>query len=810
MTDYHLGIYMGHDTGVAIVDDQLNILRVFEEERFNGEKMTYFNPYFSLKEILKLGFRHFRSITFGFNPNEDEADFLKKFVQFQKVRAAEVLRYLSGKVGWDEVYYAGHHDAHAAGAFFPSGFDEALILVADGTGESESTSIYSGKAHEISRISSELTNDFSLGILYQYFTEWLGYRTHNTSQHCGKIMGLASYGSPVYTDRIRALLEKNGPDYRWPGGSLLKMRGKMAEAFGPPQPRPVNEFKQIQANVAASIQALLEEIVVERLKRVQASRPFSNLCFSGGVVMNSQLNYGILKSGVCKNLFVQPLASDRGIALGAALTSAARMGRGRSEVGGRRSEGRGRGSENGGRRAEEGGLPWGIEASGRHRQISNLKSQISDPLHPSDIYLGYGDPDPRGELDRLIKAYDLPIHIEQENISAGEVASLLHHQEIIALFQGRQEVGPRALGNRSILAAPTIEARDRTNCLVKYREPWRPFAPTVLEEEVGRFFDIDRPEPFMTVIYGVLPEMRKGIEGITHVDGTARLQTVNHHQNPLFYDIIKAYDHVSGIPMVLNTSFNINGQPIVRSVYDAVLTFLCCGIDGLLIENTLVRKTRDLSKDHIQRLDRILFEATRDAAGLVIRVLDYTEETKTLLSRILDCACVKFRRDYGAKPISKCYISGHTKMSWNIISKIEPWVREFVYGETERPTIEGGEICIMVSGERLIEASSRPTRTYVKFDRTVFRDLIESCTQTPNSEHYFLLDRECHLFDVGYLNSRFTAAESNDNPAEMPGCRTRVPIAGQGNIQPILSGSVHKVPARVNEQEDMYETLADA
>jgi len=409
-----------------------------------------------------------------------------------------------------------------------------------------------------------------------------------------------------------------------------------------------------------------------------------------------------------------------------------------------------------------------------------------------------------------MKSYDFPIHIEQENISPREIASLLDNNQIIALFQGRQEVGPRALGNRSILAAPTIEARDRTNRLVKYREPWRPFAPTVLEEEVGRFFDINRPEPFMTVIYGVLPEMRKGIEGITHVDGTARLQTVSQHQNPLFYDIIKAYYQASGIPMVLNTSFNINGQPIVRSVYDAVMTFLCCGIDGLLIENTLVRKTRDLSKDHIHRLDRILFEATRDAAGLVIRVLDYSEETEALLARVLDCACVKFRRDYGAKPISRCYISGHTKMSWNIISKIEPWVREFVYGQTDGSTIEGGEICIMVSGERLIEASSRPTRTYVKFDRNVFRDLIETFAQTPNSDRYFLLDRECHLFDVGYLDSRLKASKSKDNPVEIPASRTRVPIAGQGNIQPILSQSLHKVSVLLNEQEDMYETLADA
>jgi carbamoyltransferase len=404
MTDYHLGIYMGHDTGVAIVDDQLNIVWVFEEERFNGEKMTYFNPYFSLKEMLRLGFGHFRSITFGFNPNEEEADFLKKFVQFQKVRAAEVLRYLSGKVDWDEVRYTGHHDAHAAGAFFPSGFDEALILVADGTGESESASIYSGKGHEISRISSELTNDFSLGILYQYFTEWLGYRTHNTSQHCGKIMGLASYGRPVYKDRIAGLLGRKGPDYCWPGGSLLNMRREIARAFGPPQPRPVNEFNQLQADVAASIQALLEEMVIEKLKRVQASRPFSNLCFSGGVAMNSQLNYQILKSGVCNNLFVQCLASDRGIALGGALTSAARVGRRRSEVGGWRTEDGGQRSEVGGQGSGVGGRRSGDRrqrsgVGGRRRedcrgvlrnqaniansQILNLRSPASSIQHPA-------------------------------------------------------------------------------------------------------------------------------------------------------------------------------------------------------------------------------------------------------------------------------------------------------------------------------------------------------------------------------------------------------------------------------------------
>ena len=765
MPEYHLGIYMGHDTGVAIVDDKLNVLWVFEEERFNGEKMTYFNPYFSLKEVIKLDLNRFRTITFGFNPDEAQADFLKKFVRFQKIRCAEVLSYLTGKVTWDEVRFVGHHDCHAAGAFFPSEYDNSAILVADGTGESESTSFYMGEGNSISRISSELTNKFSLGILYQYFTEWLGYRSDNTSQHCGKIMGLASYGASVYKEQIRNLLERDGDDYRWPGGSLLGMRGKMAKALGLPQPKPTRKFNKLQADVAASIQALLEEIIIEKLHRVKETRPFENLCFSGGVAMNSQLNYRILKSGICKNLFVQPLASDRGIALGAALASAAAI----------------------------------------------TDRRLSDAKRPSPgIYLGYGEDSPRRELDRLINAYDLPVYVENENISPKEIASFLNHDEIFALFQGRQEIGPRALGNRTILAAPTIGARDQTNQLIKYREPWRPFAPTVLEEEVGSYFDINRPEPFMTVIYGVLEGMVKGIEGITHVDGTARLQTVNQDQNPFFYSIIKEYHQITGIPIVLNTSFNINGQPIVRSVYDAVLTFLCSGIDGLLIGNTLVRKTENFDKGHINRLDRILFEATKDAKSIVIKIFDYSKETEDLLLKFFDCACIKFRKIYGAKPVSRCYISGHTKKSWNLISKIETSIKEFVYGDTEPPHLDNGEICIIVTGGRLIEASSRPTRTYVKFDRDIFRELIEDYARMSNCDRYFLLDREFHFFDIDYLRSRFESHKFNDAvgiPFRDQGTKA---AAGEKIIRTVHSDSMDKTPTTDSEREDMYEALADA
>lgn len=721
VTEYHLGIYMGHDTGLAIVDGDLNILYVLEEERFNGEKMTYFNPYFSLKELTKLDFRHFRTISFGFNPDEMQKTYLRKFIGFQKIRCAEVLNYLSHKVSWDEVRFVGHHDCHAAGAFFSSGFDHSAILVADGTGEAESTSFYHAEGNTLSRVWAEFTRDFSIGILYQYFTEWLGYRTHNTSQHCGKIMGLASYGRPIYKERILEILEQDGDTYKWPGGTPGGTRPEIVKRFGVPQPRPVTGYNRLQADVAASIQALLEEMVIEKLRRAKETLPFENLCFAGGVAMNSLLNYRILKSKICKNLFIQPLASDRGIALGAALASAA-------ELAGNRS------------------------ATYSRRQIRHL-------------YVGYGENSLRGELDSLIEKYDLPIYVQKQNASPEDVAQLLHGNQIIALFQGRQEVGPRALGNRSIMAAPTAESRDRTNRKVKYREPWRPFAPTVLEEEIGLFFDIKRPEPFMTVIYGVLPDMANGIEGITHVDGTARLQTVNQEQNPYFYSIIKEYHKVTGTPIILNTSFNINGQPIVRTVYDAVLTFLCSGIDGLLIGDTLVRKTSDLPKDNINRLDRILAEATKYIGAIVLKVLDNSKETGILLAQFLDCPCIKLRRSYGSRPITRCYINAHTKMSWNIVSMLAPAVREFVY-EEERPTLGEGEICIIVMGDKLIEASSRPNRTYVGFDRGVCRGLIEELYQMPKSDSYFILDREFHFFDIDYLHGRFGPSQSTTREGE--------------------------------------------
>lgn len=777
MTSYHLGIYAGHDTGVAVVNEDLEIVHLFEEERFNGEKMTYFNPYFALKEIVKLPFTHFKTITFGFHPDEAQADFLKKFVRFQKVRSEEILAYLFGKVTWEQVCFAGHHDCHAAGAFFPSCFEKALILVADGTGESESTSFYEGRNHTISRISSELTNDFSLGILYQYFTEWLGYRTHNTSQHCGKIMGLASYGEPSYRERILEILRNDRGEYRWPEGSLLEMRGKIAKAFGTPRPRPVKDFSKEQADIACSIQAVLEEIVLEKLEAVKGRHPFETLCFSGGVAMNSLLNYRILQSGIFSDMFVQPLASDRGIALGAALASAARF------------------------------ASYRVSGSQRNGQ---------------NIYAGYGETSSPAELKRVLEEYELPVFVESTGVSSKEIAELLKAGQILALFQGKQEIGPRALGNRSILAAPTVASRDRTNERIKYREPWRPFAPTILEEEVGRYFDRDRPEPFMSVIYGVLPDKVKGMEGVAHVDGTARLQTVNEKQNPLYYSIIQEYQKISGIPVVLNTSFNINAQPVIRTVYDAVLTFLCCGIDGLLIENTLVRKTETLPRDCLNRLDRILAEITKDARSIVLHILDYSQETLELLSELTACSNIRFRKSFGAKPFSRCFVKGHTKMSWDIISYLTPYTAQFVYGQEGPPSLRNGEICLLVSGKKLIEASSRPTRTYVGFDRRVYEEMIQACCATPHADRYFFLDREHHLFDGDYLQGRLKPLRIRD--AETLSCGEAVlqqkgSLRGAPQVPLRKDGRLNGNPARAdreekqpvsNEEEDMYETLADA
>jgi carbamoyltransferase len=753
---------MGHDTGAAVVDGNLNISHIFEEERFNGEKMTYFNPYFSLKEIFKLGFKHFKTVSFGFNPDESQATYLKEFVRFQKIRCTEVLNYLSHQCTWDEVRFVGHHDCHAAGAFFPSGFDQALILVADGTGESESTSFYKGLGNKVEKISAELTHDFSIGILYQYFTEWLGYRDHNTSQHCGKIMGLSSYGSPIYKERIREILIDNGEGYQWPGGSPVRMRKAIIEAFGVPQTKPVERFNQLQADVASSIQALIEKIMIEKLAAVKKEHPYENLCFSGGVAMNSLLNYRILKAGIFKKFFVQPLASDRGIALGAALSSSADL----------------------------------IE-----------KAPASPRRQISHVYLGYGEDDVREELNGLLRNYDFPIAIEKEEASPEEIARRLADNQIISLFQGREEAGPRALGNRSIMAAPTIESRDKTNTLVKYREPWRPFAPTVLEEEVHHYFDFKRAEPFMTVIYGVLEEARKDLGGITHVDGTARLQTVSHEQNPLFHAIIKAYQKVTGIPIILNTSFNINGQPIIRTLYDAVLTFLCSGIDALLIGNSLIRKRRNLPKENINALDRILYEATRNTDAITLKILDVSKESEALLKKFLDCACIKYRKQYGEKPFSRCYLKANTKMSWNIISRLAPAVKQFIYEQDEKPVIDEDEICVMISGKHLIEGSSRP-RSYVGFDRSVFRDLIQDYYHLPHRERYYLLDRDFHLFDMAYLHARF---ESQENMRNLMGSNWHSgPDQDENVILPSGVDSMGKESSAKKDQEELYETLSEA
>lgn len=764
MTTYHLGVYMGHDTGVAVVDEAMNIVYVFEEERFDGEKMTYFNPYFALKEVIRLGVRHVKTITFGFRPDEASVDFLKKFVRFQKVRCVEVLNYLSDKVKWDEIRFVGHHDCHAAGAFYPSGFNVSAILVADGTGESESTSFYRGEGHTVSKISSEWTRDFSLGILYQYFTEWLGYRSANTSQHCGKIMGLASYGSPVYKDQIRSILTGNGEGYRWPNHSLLNMRDEIAASFGTPQPRPTHEYSPLQADVAASIQAVLEEIVLEKLRKFKKRLPVENLCFSGGVAMNSLLNYRILTSELYDEFFVQPLASDRGIALGAALASAAVY---------------------------------------VQKRISPSSRRMTS------VYTGYGERSDAAELERLMDAYDLPVTIEGDHVDPDHVARLLAENQIIALFQGREEIGPRALGNRSIMAAPRVMARDRTNREVKYREPWRPFAPTILEEAVGDFFDINRPEPFMSIIYGVLDQKIKDMDGVTHVDGTARLQTVTREQNPRFYEIIQAFEKRTGLPVILNTSFNINGQPIVRTIYDGIMTFLSSGIDGLLVGDTLLRKTRTLPKERINRLDRLLFEVTKRTAALVIQVLDYSQETVTLLSQIVDSSCVRFRRDFGARPISRCHVPAHTKMSWQVMSAVAPFVKSFVHGAEPVPMLGEGEICILVSGRRLIEASSRPNRTYVGFDRDVFGDLIRKYAQRPDKERMFFLDREFHFFDVDYLKSRFDCAwdhweKEGFGPFLSNDYRTiKKPLVNE-------PASMPSDPNADDQKEDMVEALADA
>lgn len=425
-------------------------------------------------------------------------------------------------------HYVEHHLAHAASAFLPSPFFNSAILTLDGRGEVATTTYNIGSENEIKRI-GEVNIPHSLGLFYERVTTYLGF-LHSSDEY--KVMALASYGKPEFVKDFREIIT--------PGlnGRYTIQNENLDERFGPPRLRN-EEFTKHHFNIAHSLQFVLEETVLELSNWLYRESREENLCMAGGVALNCVLNAKIRDRGPFKHIWVQPASGDSGTALGAA--------------------------------------EW-VDAKERN---SKQKDFIMD-----HVYWGpdYSD----AEIERFLKWAKVPYR-KLQNI-AEEAADILVQNKIIGWYQGRMEFGPRALGSRSILASPiSPDMQSRLN-EVKDREDFRPVAPVVLEEEAAEWFENADYSPYMLFVYKVKPGKEDKIPAVRHTDGTARIQTININQHPEYYKLLKAFKERTGVPVLVNTSFNTLGKPIVCSPRDAVECFWTSPFDALIIGSFVIEK----------------------------------------------------------------------------------------------------------------------------------------------------------------------------------------------------------------------------
>lgn len=478
------------------------------------------------------------------------------------------------------ILFCGHHESHAASAFYPSPFDEAAILTIDGVGEWETATIGVGKGRDIKLLKS-LQFPHSLGLLYSAFTHYLGFRV-NSGEY--KVMGLAPYGRPVYREQILDRLVKLRADgsfdldvsyFNYISGLSMTSR-KFHDAFGGPPRRPEEPLTRREMDMAASLQSVTGEIVLRMAAHARELTGLDRICLAGGVALNSVANGKLIKSGLFSDVWIQPASGDAGGALGAALrVEYGLFGQPREPV----------------RQDSMKGSLLGEAFS--NERISAFLDAAGATYSPS--------PDEASLLRKTVEA-----------LAAGKV---------VGWFQGRMEYGPRALGNRSILGDPRNPEMQRTlNLKIKFRESFRPFAPVVLAERATEVFDLKGESPYMLVVDQVkapwlkpvdeaafpaegetrmralLSAERSSLPAVTHVDNSARVQTVDAERNPLFYRLLKAWEAETGIAVLVNTSFNIRGEPIVRTPEDAWRCFSATEMDVLVMGNCFIQKEENLDK----------------------------------------------------------------------------------------------------------------------------------------------------------------------------------------------------------------------
>ncbi len=582
-----------HDSAAAIINDG-NIIAAAQEERFSRKKHDAGYPVNAVNYVLKesnLKLNEVDHIVFFEKPFLKFERLLETYLAFapagfksfsmsMPIWLREKLfqkKYLFDQLkahdkifnDIDKIKFSEHHYSHAASAFFPSPFKEAIILTLDGVGEWSTSTVAIGNKNNL-KIVKEISFPHSLGLLYSAFTYYLGFKV-NSGEY--KVMGLAPYGIPKYEKLIidRLMDLKADGSFRLDmtyfnyASGLTMTNKKFSNLFGHSVREPnKDKLTQFHMDVAASIQAVIEKTILMLTRSIAKEYKIKNLCLAGGVALNCVANGKILKDKCFENIWVQPAAGDAGGALGAALAY------------------------------------W-------HKELKEPRNNFTDQMKGSFLGPKFKDEEIVNTLEKL-KANFKKLN-QSEIIST--VAKSLSENKIIGWFQGRMEFGPRALGGRSILADPRSEKMQKElNLKIKFRESFRPFAPSVLREYVSEWFELDKDSPYMLLVaeidkskrvnmserdknlFGIekLNVKRSSIPAVTHVDYSARVQTVHKETNQKYYDLINEFRNITGCPVLVNTSFNVRGEPIVCSVEDAFNCFMGTNLDILVIENCILYK----------------------------------------------------------------------------------------------------------------------------------------------------------------------------------------------------------------------------
>ncbi|GMV66099.1 MAG: carbamoyltransferase [Candidatus Hinthialibacteria bacterium] len=587
MSEWILGISAYyHDSAAALLKDG-EIFAAAQEERFTRKKHDSDFPRNAIEYCL-------REAGISVDQLTHVVFYEKPFVKFERILETYLClsprgltQYLQALPLWltkrlwmgddigeelgyqGDVLFAEHHESHAASAFFPSPFEEAAVLTVDGVGEWSTTTYGVGKGNDLN-ILAELRFPHSLGLLYSAFTYYTGFKV-NSAEY--KVMGLAPYGEPKYVDRILndlIDLKEDGSvsmnmDYFGYLTGLRMTNSKFDSLFGGPPRKPESRLSQREMDLARSVQVVTEMAMLKLAKHVQEVTGQENLCLAGGVALNCVANGRILREGPFKRVWIQPAAGDAGGALGAALAVHYRY-------------------------------------KGHPRTVRKEDAMKGSLLGPS-----YTDEEIEAELKRLGAVYH---KLDRQQFLEG-VSDRLVQEKIVGWFSGRMEFGPRALGGRSIIGDPrSRNMQSVMNLKIKYRESFRPFAPSVLEDECSKVFEIASDSPYMLLVapvqkdrriamteeqeklFGIdkLNVPRSDIPAITHIDYSARIQTVNQQRNGLYHDMIRAFYEKTGCPLVVNTSFNVRGEPIVESPTDAYRCFMRTEMDCLAIGSFILDK----------------------------------------------------------------------------------------------------------------------------------------------------------------------------------------------------------------------------